>query len=156
MKVALSFSLIAITILLCACKFTLAVPTQEYSCLRASYFLVDKTSVTPERESLIAFYLPVDTPYFRKNTRWIKKVVGIPGDDVTVTVDAVYVNGMEYRNNMNTLLMKVGMKPDQVTKDLKLEDDQYFVIGETPLSYDSRFWGVIGMENMIGDAYAIL
>lgn len=155
-SVIASFSLIAAVILLLVSKFTIAFPSQEYSCLLARYFLVDKTNVTIERDRLMAFYLPVDTPYFKKGTRWIKKLVGVPGDRVVVTVDEVVINGKSYRNNMRQLLMKIEATELQVTKEFELGKDEYFMVGETPLSYDSRFWGVVHARDMIGDAYAIL
>lgn len=152
----ISFSLIAAAILLIASKFTLAVPSQDYSCLYASYFLVDKQVVNIQRERLVAFKLPRNTPYFAKGTRWIKKLVGMPGDHIVVNIDAVLVNGKAYKNNMNLLLMKIDATEAEVTKEFYLADDQYFLIGETPLSYDSRFWGTIQRSDMIGDAYAML
>lgn len=157
MKHALvSFSLIAIAILFLASKFTIAVPSQEYSCLFASYFLVDKQTVNIQREHLIAFKLPKNTPYFVKGSRWIKKLVGMPGDHIVVNVDAVLVNGKSYKNNMRQLLMKIDATEADVTRDFYLADDQYFLVGENPLSYDSRFWGPIQRGDMIGDAYAML
>lgn len=151
-----SFSLIAAVILLLASKFTLAVPSQDYSCLFARYFLVDKTNVTVKRDRLVAFYLPVDTPYFPKGTRWIKKLVGVPGDRVLVNVDEVLINGKSYKNNIRQLLMKIEVPESAITKEFILGEDEYFMVGETPLSYDSRFWGAIHASDMIGDAYAML
>ncbi|MCT8865734.1 MULTISPECIES: signal peptidase I [Shewanella] len=151
-----SFSLIAVVILLLASKFTLAVPSQEYSCLFARYFLVDKTNITIKRDRLIAFNLPVDTPYFKKGSRWIKKLVGVPGDRVIVRVDEVLINGKPYKNNMRQLLMKIELAESAITREFVLAEDEYFMVGETPLSYDSRFWGVVHARDMIGDAYAVL
>ncbi|GGP74101.1 hypothetical protein GCM10009347_42850 [Shewanella algicola] len=73
-----------------------------------------------------------------------------------VNVDGVVVNGKTYKNNVRQLLMKVDVSEQEISKELYLKEDQYFVIGETPLSYDSRFWGTIKRSDMIGDAYAML
>ncbi|MCU8013776.1 signal peptidase I [Shewanella sp. SM74] len=155
-NVIASFSLIAAVILLLASKFTLAVPSQEYSCLFARYFLVDKTNITIKRDRLVAFNLPVDTPYFKKGSRWIKKLVGVPGDRVIVRIDEVLINGKSYKNNMRQLLMKIELAESAITREFVLAEDEYFMVGETPLSYDSRFWGVVHARDMIGDAYAVL
>ncbi|MCU8056168.1 signal peptidase I [Shewanella sp. SM34] len=155
-NVIASFSLIAAVILLLASKFTLAVPSQEYSCLFARYFLVDKTNITIKRDRLVAFNLPVDTPYFQKGSRWIKKLVGVPGDRVIVRIDEVLINGKSYKNNMRQLLMKIELAESAITREFVLAEDEYFMVGETPLSYDSRFWGVVHARDMIGDAYAVL
>jgi conjugal transfer pilin signal peptidase TrbI len=148
--------LIAVAVLLLASRFTIAVPTQEYSCLFASYFLVDKEDINIKRDHLVAFNLPKNTPYFLKGSRWIKKLVGMPGDHIVVNVDEVVVNGKAYKNNMRQLLMKIDVNEADISKEFYLADDQYFLIGETPLSYDSRFWGAIQKSDMIGDAYAML
>lgn len=138
-NVIASFSLIAAVILLLASKFTLAVPSQEYSCLFARYFLVDKTNITIKRDRLVAFNLPVDTPYFKMGSRWIKKLVGVPGDRVIVRIDEVLINGKSYKNNMRQLLMKIELAESAITREFVLAEDEYFMVGETPLSYDSRF-----------------
>jgi len=157
MKNALiSFTLIGALVLGFNSMFTVAVPSQEYSCLYATYFIVDKTDQSVKRERLIAFYLPNETPYFQSGTRWIKKLVGLPGDRIKVTANSVFVNDKEYINNMNLLLLKLNMEKSSVERELVLKDDEYFVIGETPLSYDSRFWGVISQKDVMGNAYAIL
>ncbi|QIR16323.1 signal peptidase I [Shewanella aestuarii] len=155
-NVIVSFTLIAALVLSFNVMFTFAVPTQEYSCLNASYFLVDKTDKSVSRERLIAFKLPAQTPYFNQGTRWIKKLVGMPGDTIKVTKSSVFVNDIEYKNDMNTLLMKLNMDAASVEREMVLDDDEYFVVGETYLSYDSRFWGVISQKDVIGNAYAIL
>lgn len=155
-NVVISFSLIGMSVLIFNAAFTFAIPAQEYSCLKASYFLVDKTDQRLERDKLIAFYLPNETAYFNQGTRWIKKLVGMPGDAITITENAVVVNGKGYINNMRLLLMKLEIDKTDIERELKLGANEYFMIGETPLSYDSRFWGVISEKDVIGNAYAIL
>ena len=80
----------------------------------------------------------------------------MPGDTIKVTKSSVFVNDIEYKNDMNTLLMKLNMDAASIERELVLGDDEYFVVGETYLSYDSRFWGVISQKDVIGNAYAIL
>ncbi|WP_076414948.1 signal peptidase I [Shewanella sp. UCD-KL12] len=154
--VVVSFSLIGLSVLLFNAAFTIAIPAQEYSCLNASYFLVDKSEKKLERDRLIAFYLPNETEFFPLGSRWIKLLVGMPGDEVVITENSVTVNGHEYVNNMKLLLMKLKMDRSEVERKITLGSNEYFMVGETPLSYDSRFWGVISEENVIGNAYAIL
>jgi conjugal transfer pilin signal peptidase TrbI len=151
-----SFFVLATMMLILGSSFTLALPAQVDSCLRARYFIVDNTQYTIHRGRLIAFNLPVNTQYFKKGTRWIKRLVGCPGDTIKVTMKGTYVNDAFYENNMNILLMAM-KKTDgnEYFRQFKLAKDQYFVIGETPLSYDSRFWGPISEHDMLGDAYAL-
>lgn len=154
--VIVCFGILASVVLLFTARFTVSLPAQEYSCLKARVFLVDRKNVELRREHLIAFRLPVDTPYFMKNSRWIKKLVGMPGDTVSVTSSGVKIEDKFYPNNINQLLYALKIESgDEYFQTFTLKQDQYFVIGETPLSYDSRIWGTISADDFIGTAYAI-
>lgn len=147
---------IAASVMLFAERFSFAVPAQDVSCLKARYFLVEKSAPTLNRERLIAFTMPVETQYFHKGTRWIKKLVGVPGDHIKVSREGVAVNDRYYANDMNQLLMAMKLpNGDEFYREFDLSEGQYFMIGETPLSYDSRFWGPISTDDMTGNAYAI-
>lgn len=155
-KVMVCFFILGLMVIGIAARFTIAVPQLEQSCLFARYFLVDRKDLSIKRDHLLAFHLPVDTPYFKAKTSWIKKVVGMPNDTISIFIDGVKVNEKFYRHNMNQMLIKMNEKqPDRFFKTFKLAKDEYFVMGETPMSYDSRYWGTITNKDVIGHAYAL-
>lgn len=65
----------------------------------------------------------------------IKRVIGLPGDVMTISEGRVYVNGEEYEEDYT----KDGTTPGDIV-DLRVPEDQYFVMGDNRLvSIDSRY-----------------
>lgn len=82
----------------------------------------------------------------------IKRVVGISGDYVQVSRAGVLINGE---------LVAVGSDliqyyPDYKETSFTLGENDFFVVGEHPLSDDSRYWGVLDRKFILGTAHAIL
>jgi signal peptidase I len=99
----------------------------------------------------------VDTTDFAKfygeNVDLLKMVVGLPGDTVNMT---------NFELRINNELMGM-LKPSDVdlykpysNSTFVLQDNEYFVMGTTPVSLDSRIIGPITLNQMKGQAYAIL
>ncbi len=77
---------------------------------------------------------------------WIKRVIGLPGETVTVKFGKIYINSEEllekYVNDEKN--QKVSLK---MNKTLVLRENQYYVLGDNrDNSYDSRFLGPINKE----------
>ena len=115
------------------------------------YLIVDEISYRlsePQRGDVIVFNYPKDT-----TQRFIKRVIGLPGETVTVTQGKVEV----FRNNemivLNESYLPKNLKTiGEVTTNLKA--DEYFVLGDNrDYSYDSRSWGVVPRKDIIGKAF---
>jgi signal peptidase I len=85
---------------------------------------------------------PTQTPY-------IKRVIGLPGDDVKITGGKVYVNGQAIvEPYLKTTTNRGG--------EWKVPDGKLFVMGDNRNnSSDSRMWGYVPFENVIGKAEVI-
>ncbi|MDT8440774.1 MAG: signal peptidase I [Desulfuromonadales bacterium] len=110
----------------------------------------------PKRGDIIVFEFPEDRDksYFQRRD-FIKRIVGLPGDRVTIRYKQVFVNGEPYRI------------PQEVHKDHSLipgtrdnmpeivvPADRYFVMGDNrDYSYDSRFWGFVDRDEIKGLAF---
>lgn len=92
---------------------------------------------SPQRGDVIVFH-PPDAP----NESYVKRIIGIPGDTISITPTAVYVDGKKLNEPYIAPLPPGGVEnPTGVIPPMKLGPNQYFVMGDNRLdSRDSRFW----------------
>ena len=94
----------------------------------------------PERGEIIVFHYPLDP-----GKDFVKRVVGLPGETVAVRNGTVYVNGAALPEPYLQVRDRSSAAP------LVLGDDEYYVIGDNRRnSNDSRSWGAVPEENIVG------
>lgn len=72
----------------------------------------------------------------------IKRIVGLPGDDVEVRENSVWINGEE---------VSTSERKNPIIRNYHLGEDQYFVLGDnTENSLDSRMHGPIEKSSIYG------
>ncbi len=108
------------------------------------YVLVDKVSYRlgqPRRGDIVVFQYPLAT-----ERDFIKRVIGLPGETVTVTGGAVSINGQP----LNEPYIAA---PPAYNNTWTLGPDQYFVLGDNRNnSSDSHNWGPLSRQYLIGRA----
>ncbi len=105
----------------------------------------------------------------------VKRIIGVPGDRIHLQDNVLYVNGERqtepyvlhngsynpYRDNFPGVpaTEATGLTPEWRAElpdyiqsgDLVVPPDRYFAMGDNrDVSYDSRYWGFIPRENVIG------
>ena len=74
----------------------------------------------------------------------IKRIIGMPGDTVSINDNTVYVNGEELEEDY-----AYGETSDY--EEITLGDDEYFILGDNrPISKDSRYFGPVKEDEIIG------
>jgi len=130
----------------------------------------------PERGDVMVFRYPKDL-----TLDYIKRVVGLPGDKVGYYDKHVYINGERitqtdlgvyegtgqgekmsgsqmYQEHLpvqqhNILLMK---ERPSIEGEMIVPEGHYFMMGDNrDNSNDSRYWGTVPEENIVGKAFAI-
>ncbi len=96
----------------------------------------------PRRGDVVIFKFPQD-----ESRDFVKRVVGLPGDVVEIKRGRVYVNGVARVEPYLTKEYLGSMAPQ------KVPHGSYFVLGDNRrASNDSRDWGPVPADNLIGRA----
>ena len=138
--------------------FTLGLPSAQFSgCLSYDVFLVSKTDLTVKRGGIYAITL--DRPLLGKiqaGAKLIKIVAAVGGDTVRIERDGVWVNEDSfYPVPLEVVARHQHINPSQLQKTFTVPFGELFLLGNTPISYDSRFWGTINEKNVIGRAFVL-
>ena len=116
------------------------------------YLIIDEISYTlgtPKRGDVVVLKYPLDS-----SQRFIKRIVGLPGETVQVKDGKVTIS----KDGNTFVLDEKKYLPELASTDgdvnLTLSEDRYFVLGDNrQFSYDSRRWGVLPKKDIIGKAF---
>lgn len=112
------------------------------------YLIVDELSYRfhePARGDVVIFRYPEDPSKF-----FIKRIIGLPGETVTVSGGKVYITTNGKKTELNEPYLKQATFKNTTTK---LMTDQYFVMGDNrAVSFDSRYWGPVNIKFIRGRA----
>lgn len=98
----------------------------------------------PARGDIIVFHFPVDP-----TQEFIKRVIGLPGDAVSIRDGSIFVNGQQLNEPY------ISVSTDYLGEWVVAED-QLFVLGDNRNhSLDSHNWGTVPMDYVIGKALFI-
>jgi signal peptidase I len=125
----------------------------------------------PQRGDVMVFFPP-----HMNDTYFIKRVVGLPGDTVTYREKVLYVNGerverqpvaelpgidarynlgLESLGESSHLMQVYQMRPGR-DFSVVVQPEHYFMMGDNrDNSSDSRIWGQVPEQDIVGKAFAI-
>lgn len=112
----------------------------------------------PEVGDIVVFKVPKDiNNYDPKKPVYIKRVVGLAGDEVEIKRGRIFVNGELIEDppifkEINYVHLVGGM--DRPYYSRTVPEGRIYVFGDNSAhSYDSRAWGGVPYENIIGKAF---
>ena len=112
-----------------------------------NYLIVDQLTYRfedPERGDVAVFRLPENSTRFL-----IKRIIGLPGETLRIErgVITIFKDGREALTLDESFLET----PYRDTLSATLKDDEYFVMGDNRgVSYDSRVWGALPKNFLVG------
>ena len=102
---------------------------------RFSYWFKD-----PQRGDIVVFKYPIDEAK-GKNTKYIKRIIGLPGETVTIVNGVVYVQGKDGKSEQLRDDFITACTPTGNFGPYVVPKDSYFVMGDNrESSVDSRYW----------------
>ena len=142
----------------------------------ADRFFVDKLSYklrAPRRGEIVIFRtdeIP-DMPESLLGKYFVKRIVGLPGERVSIQPPYLYINGQRVsdppifetiqlaQNGYSGYVLPKVPRPDYLgseTNSVQLGEDEYFVLGDNSRSsLDSRYWGPVRGHSIIGQVTRI-
>lgn len=152
----LRFALIALIIVLpirwyVAQPFIVSGASMEDTFHNNEYLIVDQVTYrfeTPNRGDVIIFKYPRDhSKYF------IKRIIGLPGETVIIDGNSVTIKNDENPEGVTLDESYAALGSVRFDQTVTLGDDEYFVMGDNrDHSSDSRAWGVLKREEIVGRA----
>lgn len=124
-------------------------------CLPADFYMIDEKDKSVKVGNIIAFHMPKSVRFIRKNEKVIKIVAGVGGDRLRVTMDGVYNGNKFYKASARRIAVKYNIPAETIERELTIPEGEVFLIGQTDHSWDSRFWGPVKLNSVIGKTYAI-
>lgn len=117
-------------------------------------YLVLKRQAPQGRHDLVAFY-PPENRFYRDGMVFIKRVAGLPGDEVTRKGGDFFINGAHIATAKTHSRSGVALKPGPTGV---IPAGRYFVWTPHPDSYDSRYadFGWISKARLIGRVVRVL
>lgn len=140
--------------------FKVEQPSMESTLLPGQFVLVDKLSPRWDPYAIgdIIVFNPPEASSGASNVPFIKRVIGVAGDDVELRDGLVYVNGIEieesyiFREDDGTPQATISTPGG--ASHWVIRDGELFVMGDHRLaSADSRSFGPIEVSNVVGRAW---
>ncbi len=110
---------------------------------------------TPEHDDIVVFRFPKD-----RSIDYIKRVIGVAGDTIEIKDKQLYLNGA-LTNNPHAYytgndIMKASNGPRDNMGPVTVPEGHIFVMGDNrDNSYDSRFWGFVDVNEVLGKAFIL-
>lgn len=124
----------------------------------------------PKRGEVLVFRAPFDPA-----TSYIKRVIGLPGDQIRIDGNKLFVNNRPVAQGLTEQITDNEQQSifTQTLDDIEytliplpvntrgsaawtVPNDSYFVMGDNrPNSYDSRFWGFVPQSHLVGRAVVV-
>ena len=114
------------------------------------YLLVDELTYrfrVPERGEVIVFKYPKD-----KSVYFIKRIIGLPGERVVIKDNRVTIFNDSNKEGFSLdEKYLIGTVPVFGSAEFLVSEDSYFVLGDNrAYSFDSRSWGALPKNDIVG------
>lgn len=156
LSLCLAFSVICMvmTANIFSSRFKFCGDGRLYKCLPFTLYLLDRWQTKPVVGNYYGF-LARDTVFFDDGDLLAKRFDGHfldhvqigPNEDVLINGKAV-VHGLQLAPRLNC-------KRSDFYGSAIIEKDEYFALGTTVDSYDSRYWGTVNETQIVGRLYPI-
>lgn len=123
--------------------------SMEPSFSQGDYLIVDEISYRfrdPQRGEVVVFKNPQNPHQY-----FIKRIIGLPGETIKIKDGKIIISQDDFSQVLDELAYLSSSVKTPGNLNLTLKENEYFVLGDNRLaSFDSRRWGPLPKENIIG------
>ena len=107
----------------------------------------------PDRGDIIVFETPPEAlERCGAGGTFVKRLIGLPGDTIEERRGLIFIDGKK----LDEPWVRPNQRDDQDYGPTKIPLDHYFMMGDNrAASCDSRVWGPVPRENLIGEVFAV-
>ena len=107
----------------------------------------------PKRGDVIVFIYPED-----RSKDFIKRVIGVGGDTIEIRNKKIFLNGLPFQDThgvyVDDFIIPGTIQPRDNFGPMTVPKGDVFTMGDNrDQSYDSRFWGVVDLKDVLGKAF---
>jgi signal peptidase I len=107
----------------------------------------------PKRDDVIVFIYPED-----RSKDFIKRVIGVGGDTIEIRNKKIFLNGLPFQDThgvyVDDFIIPGTIQPRDNFGPMTVPKGAVFTMGDNrDQSYDSRFWGVVDLKDVLGKAF---
>lgn len=129
--------------------FKMSSSSMEPTIHKGEYVVINKDiykNTQPQRGDMVVYIFPPDP-----NKQFVHRVAGLPNETIEIKNIKILINGIVLDDPQ--FLRNYYSKGKFANEDspMKIPSNCYFVLGDNSLSsFDSRYWGCLPRENIIG------
>ncbi|MCB5162652.1 S26 family signal peptidase [Marinomonas algarum] len=155
-KAAVVFLLITVFWLVFKSRFSIGIDTQLVKCIPGyTVYLIDKHDKTLIKDEIFVVLSSGLNPIYEDGTQLVKYLRGEPGDLIEIKDNHnIYVDG-EFQGHGLSHSQTLHSSPESYMGSRTLKADEYWFMGISDRSFDSRYWGSASSEQVYGKAYPI-
>lgn len=104
----------------------------------------------PKRGEIVVFETSATAEACGESGTFVKRIVGLPGEVVSTRRGVVHVDG----EKLDEPYIQTALRDDNTKTWRPIPEDHYFVMGDNrAASCDSRIWGTVPRDDLIGPVF---
>lgn len=115
------------------------------------YYFLERKVEAYQMGGIYTFVSQGMTPVFNDGTLITKYLVGKAGDLVVQNEQGVFINGNQVSAGY-PLAGKLEVNANHYHKEYTIPEGHYFFTAPSDISFDSRYWGLVKNEQIVGKA----
>lgn len=137
-------------------RYRIGMDPQVEKCIPGiTFYLIDRKDKRLERGKTFVFRARGLEPVFADGTQMVKYLRAMPDDMVEVSEDqTIRVNGQLVGEGLSQA-SRLGLPETHFIGSGRVSEGSYWFMGTSNLSFDSRYWGAVKKEQIVGRAYPL-